>query len=251
MKTRSALARRVAFCLAIATASATADPRAALDGVRQLVVVLAPSWDANTGTMLRFERRDDTKPFKRVGAKAAVTLGRSGLAWGCGLVEMLAGDGEKTKREGDGRSPAGVFPLLRAFGRARAVTTGLSYVRLDAHSRCVDDPASKSYDSIVDSRRVKADYSSYEPMATYYRLGVEVGHNLPLRVHGAGSCIFLHPWTKAGATTSGCTAMADEALDELVHCSTAQSGRCSSSCQRRSTPTCARACRYRKWRTSR
>jgi L,D-peptidoglycan transpeptidase YkuD (ErfK/YbiS/YcfS/YnhG family) len=61
-----------------------------------------------------------------------------------------------------------------------------------------------------------------------YRIGVVVAHNGPgvddglvpgasgAAASGGGSCIFLHVWNGPGSTTSGCTAMPDAALQEIL-----------------------------------
>jgi L,D-peptidoglycan transpeptidase YkuD (ErfK/YbiS/YcfS/YnhG family) len=166
----------------------------------------------------------------------AVTLGRTGLAWGVGQGRPPAGTpaDARGKREGDGRSPAGAYPLVAAFGyepsgaAAPSAAARLPFHAVTDGSVCVDDPASALYNAVADSAaarsaRPDARWASAERMRRVagYRRGAVVGYN-GARVLGAsrvaapaapapgrGSCIFLHVWDGAGRPTEGCTAMAE------------------------------------------
>jgi Uncharacterized protein conserved in bacteria len=105
---------RLALLLSLAVpAAATLAATGPLDGARQVVVVTSEGWDASRGRLQAFERGDDG--WQPHGDAFEVALGRSGSAWGVGLHPAPAGDGPR-KREGDGRSPAGVFAIGEAFG---------------------------------------------------------------------------------------------------------------------------------------
>ena len=82
---------------------------------RQLVLVTTADWNANQrhAAHLRARRR---RLARSVGRAVPVTIGRAGSAWGIGLHP--AQPGEPSKREGDGRAPAGVFRIGTAFGYA-------------------------------------------------------------------------------------------------------------------------------------
>src|SRR5262249_11363426 len=84
---------------------------------RQLVLVTTDGWDAVGGEMRRYERDTIKDQWKAVGEKIPVVVGRNGMAWGKGLHGDAIGDGP-VKKEGDGRSPAGIFSLGSAFGYA-------------------------------------------------------------------------------------------------------------------------------------
>lgn len=192
-----------------------------LDRARQLLVVTAPDWGSLSGKMRRFERGSPATKWSEVGAAFDVVLGRSGLAWGVGLRETPEGNGP-VKREGDGRAPAGVFPLIEAFGFARAEDAKLTrfpYRPLTDDIEGIDDPESQYYNRLVDTRVVATkDWKSSERMrrsGDVYRWGVVVGHNWSQRP-GAGSCIFLHVWEGAGVPTSGCTAMPEEQIIKVI-----------------------------------
>lgn len=189
---------------------------------RQMLVVVTDSAGATAGTLFRWERESSGKSWVLTGRAIAVSIGRNGLGWGRGLQPPRMG-GLPLKAEGDGRSPAGIFPLGPVFGfPPPEKMTGLEmpYIQLTALTECVDDPASVYYNSIVRKDTVaRTDWRSSEKMGKpgiWYQLGVFVGHNKnPVR-KSAGSCIFLHNWSEPGETTSGCTAMAPSDLRTVV-----------------------------------
>ena len=187
---------------------------------RELVTAVVDDWDA-TRAMLRRYRRDGTG-WQLVGDPWPGVVGKSGSAWGIGLhgAGAPAGRGGPIKREGDGKTPAGAFSLRGAYGYAAAAPGGtrLPYAVLDDAWKCVDDPASRHYNQILDDRRVELDWKSAEVMRrpdALYSWVVDLAHN-PAGTPGAGSCIFLHVWSGADSTTSGCTAMADRELARLI-----------------------------------
>jgi D-alanyl-D-alanine dipeptidase len=219
---RIAVAALVAWLAAGAAptnaATATAPPPA-LARARQLLVVTTASWDTTGGTLRRFSR-DASGAWRAEGSPIPVVVGRTGLAWGVGVAPDAAS--EPSKHEGDGKAPAGVFPLGRAFGfapSAKALGTRLPYLQLVQTTECVDDAASAHYNTIVDRARVaRIDWTSSERMRRIglYRLGVVVDYNARPAAAGRGSCIFLHVWGGPRSSTAGCTAMAESALAELV-----------------------------------
>jgi L,D-peptidoglycan transpeptidase YkuD (ErfK/YbiS/YcfS/YnhG family) len=213
--------------LALTTVAATANaatPAEVFGDSQQLLVVTTPSAEAIGGLLKRYQRSDARKPWEQVGTPIPIVVGRSGLAWGNGLLP--APQAVATKREGDGRSPEGVFSLGTSFGYASSALpgAGLPYLALTATTECVDDTQSRHYNRIVD-RGTGADWNSSErmrEMGDYYRWGVVVDHNHIAApdagakpAAGGGSCIFLHVW-KTGQPTSGCTAMAQPDIESLL-----------------------------------
>lgn len=187
---------------------------------KQLVTAVTDDWSA-TRAELRLWTRDGAR-WTQVGASWAGVVGVSGTAWGTGLHGAGAPAGREgpTKREGDGRSPAGVFELVAAFGYGAAPPAGtaLGYQQVDANWKCVDDPASRAYNRVLDARTTRVDWSSAEDMRRAddaYTWVVEVAHNAA-RIPAGGSCIFLHVWSGPDSHTVGCTAMPAERLATLI-----------------------------------
>ena len=195
----------------------------------QLIVVTTPDWNAVDGRLQRYERSSPHEAWSPVGDSVAIVVGKHGMGWGAGVIAIDDGRsaGNPVKKEGDGKSPAGVFALGKAFGYAPEALSGskLKYLELTPSIECVDDVNSKQYNRIVDRSKVAVDWKSSEHMrdtGEAYRLGIVVDHNgiagpaTKPPVRGGGSCIFLHIWQGPGHGTAGCTAMAPNDLEALL-----------------------------------
>jgi L,D-peptidoglycan transpeptidase YkuD (ErfK/YbiS/YcfS/YnhG family) len=183
------------------------------DETRQLLVAVTAGWDDTDATLRRWQREGAGAAWAPVGEPWDGVVGRAGLAWGRGAHGdgPPAGRGGPRKLEGDGRSPAGLFTVGPAYGYDPRPPPGtrLPYTTATDTWRCVDDPASRHYNRLLDERTVTIDWSSREELRRddeLYRWVVELGHNSDGRP-GAGSCIFLHLWSGPGTSTAGCTAM--------------------------------------------
>lgn len=191
---------------------------------RQMMVVTTDDWNASSGSLQSFERDSAGGAWRLRGDPVAVVVGRNGAAWGIGLNPHV--DAGPVKREGDGRSPAGVFEIGAAFGYEPELTTRLYYRALDADDWCIDLPKSPLYNHIVNAREVGAAavVGSSEPMRRdlhangdpAYKLGFVIAHNPQGAEYGAGSCIFAHLWKSPTSGTAGCTAMAEAPLRDLL-----------------------------------
>ena len=187
----------------------------------QTLLCLAAGGDATVGQLQRFERAPSGH-WRAIGETVPVTLGRAGLAWGRGLHPVMPG---RTKCEGDGRAPAGVFAITAMFGYDAAAclfgqSARLPFFRASRNLKCIDDPVSQHYNAIVDQSAVAAvDWTSSEDMQRAddrYALGAVVGHNTSPSLAGCGSCIFLHVWASSETPTAGCTAMSLANMTEIA-----------------------------------
>ena len=196
----------------------------------QMIVVKTSDWNTLQGRLQRYERAKPGEAWRPVGQAIPIVVGKNGMAWGSGLVatKSIQTNMDPVKREGDGRSPAGVFGLGTAFGFAAEPLAGtmLPYRSLIPSIECVDDVDSTSYNRIVDRSQMQVDWKSSEHMRDVgeaYRWGIVVNHNgiantgtatPPIR--GGGSCIFLHIWRDAAHGTAGCTAMEPMEVETLL-----------------------------------
>jgi len=114
------------------------------------------------------------------------------------------------KREGDGKTPSGVYPLGPAFGYAASAATKLDYRQATANDFWVDDPESPDYNRWVVGRPKAKSFELMRRDDDLYKLGAVIGYNTDPVVPGRGSAIFLHVWRGPDSTTAGCVALAEE-----------------------------------------
>jgi len=182
---------------------------------KQLIVVTTPNFSSSSGVLQRYQKVGNK--WQKVGKKLNIKVGKNGLAWGVGL-HQIPKNATLIKKEGDGKAPAGIFKLGAAFGYNHFKTVYPYKVYKEYH-HCVDDIKSKYYNHIVNSHKIKKDYSSFEHMKfskNYYKYGIAVLHNHFGKdaIRGNGSCIFIHI---KSIPTAGCTAIAKEQdIKELI-----------------------------------
>jgi L,D-peptidoglycan transpeptidase YkuD (ErfK/YbiS/YcfS/YnhG family) len=181
---------------------------------KQLVTAVADSWTSTHAQLALWQRTD--AGWQRVGEPWPAVLGKAGIGWGIGIAPNREGPG---KKEGDLKSPAGVFAFRTAYGYADdAPKEWRMPYEASQDLECVDDPGSDHYTKIVDRKQVPSDWQSAEQMRrddAVYEWVLDVAHNADAKP-GAGSCIFLHVWSGPESTTAGCTAMDKVKLETLL-----------------------------------
>ncbi len=131
-------------------------------------------------------------------------------------VDAYAGYGynglKADRREGDGTTPIGAFPLLYAFGRDADPGTDMTYRRITSNSY-FSGASDSTYNTWVESSRAVtgehlADYANLQ-----YRWAMVIGFNTDPVVIGRGSAIFLHckgnSWNTAGCVSVEQSVMLD------------------------------------------
>lgn len=120
-------------------------------------------------------------------------------------------------REGDGKTPEGVFELGSAFGQGGAPEgSNWPWRETSETDVWVEDSNSKYYNQYVDSASVERDWGNFEKLLiTKYRTAIEVKYNSD-NIPGLGSAIFLHVWGNANDTTGGCTSMEETTIRTLL-----------------------------------
>ena len=139
------------------------------------------------------------------GTRYPGVIGRSGIS--------------SAKREGDGATPAGEFPLRAVWYRPDRLArprTSLPVSEIGPEDGWCDDPASPDYNRpvrlpIVRSARVDARHAaSCERLWRddgLYDVLIVAGYNDDPVVAGAGSAIFVHVAAPGGGPTEGCVAL--------------------------------------------
>jgi D-alanyl-D-alanine dipeptidase len=155
-----------------------------------------------------YTRPGPEAPWVARGASWPAVVGRNGLGWAWDQTRF--GNGS-VKREGDGKTPAGIFEGGVPFGFDHRPLKDYLTVQ-PGKTVCVDDVRSPLYNQITTEDALAAGHS-HEKMwkTTLYRLGLVVGHKTNAERRG-GSCIFLHVWCGPGSPTAGCVAFSEADL---------------------------------------
>jgi L,D-peptidoglycan transpeptidase YkuD (ErfK/YbiS/YcfS/YnhG family) len=120
-----------------------------------------------------------------------------------------------SKREGDGKSPSGVFPLGIAFGYDPSVATRMPYRQATDDDFWVDDVNSEDYNKWVKGKPRAASWEKMKREDDQYKYGLVIEYNTDPIIKGKGSAIFLHVW-KGGEPTAGCVSMAEEMVLKIL-----------------------------------
>jgi L,D-peptidoglycan transpeptidase YkuD (ErfK/YbiS/YcfS/YnhG family) len=142
------------------------------------------------------------------------------LTWPGGSARAVCGHGgvRADKREGDGASPQGIFPLVASYYRPDRIApprTGLKLTALCPQHGWVDDPGDPLY-----NRPVLLPYPARHEFMWredgLYDIVVVIGYNTDPPIAGLGSAIFLHVARPDFAPTEGCIAIERDVLAGLL-----------------------------------
>ncbi len=189
-------------------------------GSSQCVVGVSDGWDSTHVTLSYFEKKGGS--WQQTGGEWKGRLGSKGLVWGRGLHPNPPG--ARLKKEGDGRSPAGVFDIGGVWGAHKSVKKHPKtfYHQVTPRDLWVEDGSSKHYNQFLTLDHEPS--TAWEKKAQMKQndypqsLKMFIAHNaFPNVVPNGGSSIFFHIWRREGAAaTAGCTTMVEAKLRELI-----------------------------------
>jgi L,D-peptidoglycan transpeptidase YkuD (ErfK/YbiS/YcfS/YnhG family) len=129
-------------------------------------------------------------------------------------------NGMGKSKEGDGKSPCGIFSLGIAFGLVpQPDGVKYPYALLTPQDYWVDDSQSSVYNKWIHYREGdRKDWQSAEWLwkeTICYRHALVINYNSD-REPGKGSAIFLHVWKNEEMPTQGCTAVSEANMVRLL-----------------------------------
>jgi L,D-peptidoglycan transpeptidase YkuD (ErfK/YbiS/YcfS/YnhG family) len=150
------------------------------------------------------------------------SLEENGGVWKLGIPAFIGTIGEKgfaslnKKKEGDGRSPTGIFSLGTAFGYGPSVATKMPYRQSTEDDFWVDDANSEDYNRWVKGKPKAASVERMKREDDLYKYGIVIDYNTNPVIRGKGSAIFLHIWGGVGRPTLGCVGVPEEKVLSLL-----------------------------------
>jgi L,D-peptidoglycan transpeptidase YkuD (ErfK/YbiS/YcfS/YnhG family) len=170
----------------------------------QIILVRESKGPSSSGYFVfTFEKKQDH--WEWVSGPTEASIGRNGFA--------LPGK----KREGDGKTPSGIFSLRRTFGYDKTITTKMPYRQATEEDLWVDDPNAPDYNRWVKKGETGA--ASYEKMKredVQYKYGIVIEYNTGPVIKRHGSAIFFHVWKRKDSPTAGCVAVSEEDIVKIL-----------------------------------
>ena len=164
--------------------------------VTQLVAV---KYKGSGKGILRYYERKKNGKWKRV-FQCNAYLGQNGIG---------------KKKEGDGKTPKGMYSLGQSFGICKNPGTKMPYVKVNAHHYWCSDSGSAYYNQLIRNDKTKHRCKG-EHLIRYkgvYDYGIFIGYNKKGKA-GKGSAIFLH--CSRGRATAGCVAIPKKRMKQLL-----------------------------------
>lgn len=184
------------------------------------MIVVAVSEDG--ASLCMYERDDDTAEVKKDMTRENFSKmqGCETSNWQLVLeTEAIIGkNGLGKTKEGDRKTPVGVFRFTKAFGILENPGTKMQYTKVDKSHYWVDDGASKYYNQFISTKEVVPDWKSAEHILEYgesYHYVLATSYNCE-KIPGVGSAVFLHCMSEEAEATAGCIAIPESNMQKIM-----------------------------------
>jgi len=186
---------------------------------QQVIVGVSDDWNNSNVSLQMFELQNNQ--WTPISQSWKGRLGRNGSSWGIGLHPPQPGT---AKKEGDGRTPAGVFSLGGALGYDANLEKHPSqpYRQITTRDLWVEDTKSPHYNKhLILDHEPKTQWEKDAQMRQgdhAHSLKLFIKHNTGNQtIAGKGSSIFFHIWRGGGSKpTAGCTTMSEDKLRSMI-----------------------------------
>ena len=133
---------------------------------------------------------------------------------------FIGANGLGKTKEGDWKTPSGVFHFNRAFGIARNPGCNIPYTRIDSSMYWSGDTRTgKKYNQLVSLNEIAdLDTEKSEHLIEYknhYQYCLNISYN-EAGIPGLGSAIFLHCFGRRYNYTGGCIAIAENEMIKVL-----------------------------------
>ncbi|NBR05501.1 MAG: hypothetical protein EBT92_07005 [Planctomycetes bacterium] len=167
----------------------------------QLIHVQTPSSKSTQGKLAYYGRNGPN--WEVVGKEIPIVVGMNGITK------------PEIKKEGDGKTPAGLYRIGLGFGYGEKAETNLAYKQMTKDDLWIDDDASPDYNRMVKAPTLAKSFEFMRRDDNAYKLGAVIEYNTNPIIAGKGSAIFMHLWSGPTKPTAGCIAMSEENMTFL------------------------------------
>lgn len=172
----------------------------------QIINVTASAEEPSKATVTCYSRSDSRSPWiKEIGPSPA-RIGRNGIA--------LPND----KKEGDGKTPSGLWPIGYAFGFASEapIKTRSPYRQLTSRDFWIDFAPSPLYNMWFSGEIPQVSHEALHNLPIRYEVVLTTLYNTHPTIPAKGSAIFIHIWLSPSTPTSGCVSVSREDMLKIL-----------------------------------
>jgi L,D-peptidoglycan transpeptidase YkuD (ErfK/YbiS/YcfS/YnhG family) len=174
-----------------------------LENVSQLLVVFNEKPESFTAVFVALEKKGKNWFLKQSPIEAGI--GKNGFAL------------PNQKREGDGKSPTGIFKLGKLFSYEKQFHTLLENQQTTKEDKWIDDINSSDYNKHIIGTTAAKSYENLLLNSDVYKYCTVIEYNTNPVVKGKGSAIFFHLAFKPSSFTMGCVAINEEYMKLMVN----------------------------------
>ncbi len=172
----------------------------------QIINVTASAEEPSKATVTCYSRSDSRSPWiKEIGPSPA-RIGRNGIT--------LPND----KKEGDGKTPSGLWPIGYAFGFASEapIKTRSPYRQLTSRDFWIDSAPSPLYNMWFSGEIPQVSHEALHNLPIRYEVVLTTLYNTHPTIPAKGSAIFIHIWLFPSTPTSGCVSVSREDMLKIL-----------------------------------
>jgi L,D-peptidoglycan transpeptidase YkuD (ErfK/YbiS/YcfS/YnhG family) len=175
-----------------------------LDSINQLLVVYNEKPDQNLGRLVVMEKKNNE--WQVVSTPKTIGIGRKGFA------------APGTKREGDNKSPTGIYRLGQLFCYDKIVSTRMPFIQTTSEDKWIDDPGSADYNRYIRGGTQAVSFENLKISSDEYKYCFVIEYNMHPVVKGMGSAIFLHlSEGEKPNPSSGCVVVTEKDMEWLLN----------------------------------
>jgi L,D-peptidoglycan transpeptidase YkuD (ErfK/YbiS/YcfS/YnhG family) len=168
----------------------------------QIILVYNDTPSNTVGKLIGFEKADGD--WQKNFNSSTVNIGKNGFA------------SKGKKREGDGKTPSGIFKIGSAFGYENHLESEVSFIKLNDNHYWISNPESDDYNKLVEYISSDRQDEKMRRNDHLYKYGIIIRYNMDEVVKNLGSAIFIHVERRKGAPTAGCVSFEEERMVELI-----------------------------------
>lgn len=176
--------------------------RQQLNDSKQLIVAYVENGKINDGFAIVYEKTSSN--WQKIKQEFEINIGTQGFA----AIDK--------KREGDYKTPSGIFSITRTFGYNNDIETEIEFITLNDSHVWITDKNDIQYNKITTNVQYGIKHEKLRRSDHLNKYGIIIDYNMNPIVKGMGSAIFMHVQKQPGYATAGCISTFENNIIDII-----------------------------------